>query len=135
MRTLRTSQHVLGDKVVLEVSTKHLSLCAANLLSSWTCRASIIFLVALANPPDIQPVLIWLPLIVMALIELCPIHELMVVPTRRILGRMTFLRPILSLPLLHNMLVDLLVSEPLLPLLLIFVDADVDSAAVLGTIL
>ena len=135
LRTVRTSEHVLGDQVVLEVSTEHLSLRATNLLSSWGCQTSIIFLVALVHPPNVQPVLIWLPLIVMAFIELCPINELVVVTTGWILGRMTFLRPSLGLPLLHNMLVDLLVSEPLLSLLLVLVDADVDSAAVLGIIL
>ena len=135
LRTLRTSEHILGDKVVLVVSAERLSLRAAYLLSSWACQASIIFLVALAHPPNVQPVLIWLPLIVMALIELCPIDELMVVATGWILGGMAFLRPILSQPLLHDLLVDLLVSEPLLSLLLIFVDADVDSAAVLGIVL
>jgi len=107
---------------------------AANLLSCWVCHASIIFLVALAHPPNVEPVLIWLPLIVMALIELCPIDVLMVVATGWILGRLTFLRPILSQPLLHNMLVGLLVSEPLLSLLLVFVDADVDSASILGVV-
>lgn len=119
MWTILLTKHVFRYQVVLIVRRAHL----VKLVGGGTSECVIVLWVSLRNPPNLKPILVSFPLVVMTLIELCSIHESLLV--RHVC--------LIDARLLHRLLVQwLLVVKPLLPLVLVLVYAYVYSSVILG---